>query len=256
MKYIQIIIIMICVYTNSNAQSIQRNVIGSAGNVSNGGAYKLSATIGEAATTKYIASNGTKLRQGFQQPLISISSPLPVTWKSFNAYKRNEHQAELTWVLSSEKNCKGFHIEKMQEGEKEYTTIAFINTKAESGNSDIETNYIYNDSRFNNTKTLYRIKQEDLDGIFFYSETKLILGSGSSDVKMEIWPIPANTKINIMLNGMSTSSQVLILDLNGNIVKTLPIQNQHKIEVNGLAVGMYIVQLADNKSISQKIIIQ
>ncbi|MBK8685625.1 MAG: T9SS type A sorting domain-containing protein [Bacteroidetes bacterium] len=33
-------------------------------------------------------------------------------------------------------------------------------------------------------------------------------------------------------------------------------QNQNKIEVNGLASGMYIVQLEDNKSISQKIIVQ
>lgn len=256
MKKIIIISISLLATLNLTAQSIQRSVIGSAGKVSTGGAYKISATVGETSTAKYTAGNGTQLRQGFQQPFIVVNSPLPVTWKSFNAFRRSEHEAVLQWELSSEKNCNGFYIEKLQDGEKEFTTIGFVNTLAENGNSEVETNYSYNDFQFNNTKTLYRIKQEDVDGNISYSETKLVLGPGSTDIKMEIWPMPANTTINILLHGISASSQVLILDMNGKVVKSIPIHNQNKVEVNGLANGMYIIQLADNKSISQKIIIQ
>lgn len=253
-KIIIISITLLGTYTLS-AQSIQRSIIGSAGKVSTGGSYKISATIGEVATTKYTAGNGLQLRQGFQQSF-TISTPLPVGWKNFDAFRRNEHEAELTWVLSSEKNGKGFHIEKLQEGEKEFKTVDFVTSKAVNGNSDVETNYIYNDVQYNNTKTLYRIKQEDIDGKISYSETRLVFGSGSTDVKMEIWPIPANSTINIMLNGLGKNSNVLILDMNGKVVKRLPIQNQSKIEVSGLASGMYIVQVEDNKIVSQKIIIR
>lgn len=256
MKRIIILSISLLATYNLSAQSIQRSVIGSAGKVSSGGAYLLSATLGEVATIKYTAGNGLQVRQGFQQPFMSINSPLPVSWKSFNAYRKTEHEAELIWVLAVEKNCKGFYVEKLQEGEPQFTSIAFVSSKATDGNSALETNYTFNDTRFNNRKTLYRIRQEDIDGKITYSETRMVLGTGSTDIKMEVWPIPANTTIHIMLNGLGKNSTVLILDMNGKVVRTLPVQNQDAVEVSGLAPGMYLVQLADNKSITQKIIIQ
>lgn len=248
-------IILVSLNFSSQAQSIQKQVLSNSGKKMNAGGVTLNYTLGEMSVSRH-NNAAASIAQGFQPYYLTINTPLPVSWKSFEARRINEQQADLLWVLSSEKNCKGFHIEKMKEGEKEFTTIAFIDTKAENGMSDLETKYTFNDNRFNNTRTLYRIRQEDMDGKITYSETRLVLGSGRNDVKMEIWPIPAYSSINILLNDLGKNSNVLILDMNGKVVKRLPIQNQNKVEVNGLASGIYIVQLEDNKSISQKIIVQ
>lgn len=249
------ILTMLLAMNNVQAQSIQKQVLGSNGKIMSAGGYSLNYTFGEFAVLKHSNASGT-IAQGFQPYYISINSPLPVSWKSFNAFRKTDHEAELNWVLASEKNCKGFYIEKMQEGEKQFTNIAFVPTKATNGNSAMETNYTYSDMQFNNSKTLYRIRQEDIDGKICYSETRLVLGSGSTDIKMEVWPIPANTSIHIMLNGLGKNSTVFILDMNGKVVRSLPVQNQDTVEVSGLAPGMYLVQLADQKGITQKIIIQ
>lgn len=256
MKYTMIIsLLLLGVTSTSQAQSIQKQILSTGGRKMSAGGVTLNYTLGEMAVAKHSNAGGS-IAQGFQPYYLSINTPLPVSWKSFDARRINEQQADLLWVLSSEKNCKGFHIEKMAEGEKEFKTIAFISTIAENGMSDVETQYTYNDTRFNNTRTLYRIRQEDIDGKTSYSETRMVLGSGSTDVKMGVWPIPAHTTLNIMLNGLGKNSNVLILDMSGKLIKKLPVQNQDKVEVNGLASGMYVVQLEDNKSISQKIIVQ
>ncbi|MBL7755047.1 MAG: T9SS type A sorting domain-containing protein [Chitinophagaceae bacterium] len=237
------------------AQSIQKEVVATSGKTLSAAGYRLNYTFGEMTVQKRTTASGG-IAQGFQPYYLLINSPLPVSWKSFNAYRKTEHEAELIWVLAAEKNCKGFYIEKLQEGEQQYTSIAFVSSKATDGNSALETNYTFNDTRFNNRKTLYRIRQEDIDGKITYSETRMVLGTGSTDIKMEVWPIPANTTIHIMLNGLGKNSTVLILDMNGKVVRTLPVQNQDAVEVSGLAPGVYLVQLAEQKSITQKIIIQ
>ena len=59
-----------------------------------------------------------------------------------------------------------------------------------------------------------------------------------------------------MLYGLSKNSTIHILDRNGKAVRSMPLQNQDKVEVNGLTTGRYLVQPAKDKSIMQKIIIQ
>ncbi|MBL7765586.1 MAG: T9SS type A sorting domain-containing protein [Chitinophagaceae bacterium] len=239
----------------SASQSIQKKVISSSGKVMSGGGASLNYTFGEMAVAKY-SNSGMTLAQGFQPYYLIINTPLPVGWLSFDARWKSEHEAILKWRLSNEKNCKGFHIERMQEGEKDFSIVGYVPTQAENGQSDITTDYEYYDNDYQNKKTFYRIRQEDQDGRNSYSETRLVFGNGSTDVNIEIWPVPANTTVHIMVNGLGKNTQVVILDMQGKVIKRLEMLQNNHIELNGLAAGMYIVQVANQPGVSQKIIVQ
>ena len=72
MKKIIISIIALCFANNLIAQSIQRNVIASAGNTATSGTVVLSSTVGETFTNKLSSANNI-ITQGFQQGNIIVA---------------------------------------------------------------------------------------------------------------------------------------------------------------------------------------
>lgn len=72
MKKIIISIIALCFANNLIAQSIQRNVIASAGNTATSGNVTLSSTVGETFTNKLSSANNI-ITQGFQQGNIIVA---------------------------------------------------------------------------------------------------------------------------------------------------------------------------------------
>ncbi|HRC33067.1 MAG TPA: T9SS type A sorting domain-containing protein [Bacteroidia bacterium] len=82
MKKINLIFILFVSAFTSNAQTIQRSVIGSAGGTTTAGSITLSSTVGETFTNKLTTANGS-IKQGFQQGNILIArianTELPAT---------------------------------------------------------------------------------------------------------------------------------------------------------------------------------
>lgn len=102
----------------------------------------------------------------------------------------------------------------------------------------------------------FRLKQEDFDGNYIYSIIRSIEGTNSQGVTLRIWPIPANDYFNVQVNGIAKHDQVLVYDLIGNIVQQLPITNYNTVQVLNLTPGNYIIRLASDKTMSQKVMIQ
>ena len=254
MKNILVVLHLILGIYTTQAQSIQRSVIGNAGKAIISGAYKLSYTVGETITKKVNAS-GLSINQGFQQNIIA-STALPITGLDFTAIRLNKNEVQLTWKTTQEINNKGFTIERQLDTEKEFYPIGFEASKAENGNSNSEINYSRVDKNPNNTTSYYRLKQEDIDGKFTYSLTRVVMGSDTKQTTFKAWPQPSDGELTIMTTGIDQTDELIVMSMNGQIIQRHTIENNTPLNISILASGVYLLRLMNNNDMYLKIIIQ
>jgi len=118
---------------------------------------------------------------------IVIGTPLPVSLAKFEIAKTNNGVA-LDWSTATEQNNRGFDVERSSNG-ADWQSIAFLNTKANKGNSTELVNYQYTDVTPNNGANMYRLKQTDMDGKTSISMVKTI--SINIALSINIYPNPA-----------------------------------------------------------------
>jgi hypothetical protein len=161
--------------------------------------------------------------------------PLPVEGWTFKG-TRNNFSIFLTWQTLSEKNNKGFEIERSLD-KSTWTQVAFIEG---SGTTTNVREYSYSDYFENYSTLYYRFKQVDLDGSFTYSAvleidkiipTKFELGQN--------YPNPFNPSTSIEYKVPLASKVTLkIYDVIGNEVSTL-VNELHE-------AGNYLVNFNSN----------
>ena len=175
----------------------------------------------------------------------------PVELESFSA-KVIEGKVNLNWTTATEKNNRGFEIEKKLTN-TDFKTIAFVSGQ---GTKTTPTDYSYVDLNNVNGTATYRLKQIDFDGKSTYSDQVTLNVTSATDfVLNQNYPNPFNpsTKINY---SVPTASKVrlVLYDVLGNQVKVLT--NEFKeagnysytLNAEGLASGVYIVRLGSGIS--------
>jgi hypothetical protein len=153
----------------------------------------------------------------------------------------------LSWNTVTETNNKGFELQRSADG-KNFSSIAFVATKAGGGNSASPLSYIYNDEKPLNGNGYYRLKQVDKDGKISYSNI-VSLGRKVSDIILtSVYPNPTEKELNVVITspGMERVT-IIITDLRGGIVMRKAIQlvsgeNQQQLKVQSLAAGTYLIK--------------
>lgn len=184
---------------------------------------------------------------------------LPVSLLSFTAHKEGFGRARLKWATASEKNNKGFDIEKSKDGIL-FEKIGFVPGK---GNSQTVVNYQTTDHAFN-APAYYRLKQTDNDGTIDYS--KIVYLEQLAPVTFKVFPNPVQQQVNIVLSGENihpeTSVKMLLGTLNGQQVwhgeATLrQLQSHLNQKIPGLVQGIYLLQVVTaNKKYTIKLVKQ
>ena len=247
--------------TNTPPPYIVDVVLSSGSGIDNAGTTFIDAgimlefTVGEYASITHINSD-KMLTQGILQPY-STGVVLPVTGFDLMAKRTGPYTVSLNWKTLQEFNNKGFHIERKFENENSFTTVGYVATAAQGGNSSLPLFYQQEDNNSFTGKTFYRIRQEDIDGSISYSPIRMVDGSGNTKAAtLKVWPVPASGPVNILVSGLITADRLLVFDMNGRLIQQQAIKNEEAVKLNGLVSGTYIVTLADNKGIVQKIIVQ
>lgn len=167
-----------------------------------------------------------------------LNNPLPVELLSFTA-KATKNDVVLNWRTASERNNKGFEIERSVDG-KSFESIDFV-----AGTNDAKVSaYVYTDAAalaINNT-LYYRLKQVDMDGSFSYSE--IVSVSTNNETMASIYPIPAADKLTISNNIGLQNCNISIVDLLGRTVLETNISTtatEYTLSVNQLNTGAYIM---------------
>jgi len=174
-----------------------------------------------------------------------ITISLPVELTAFKA-RRVANKVRLNWQTATEENNKGFEIHRSRDG-RNWELIGFINGK---GNSNIITNYTFQDHQNLSGEVYYRLKQIDHDGQFDFSDTVVLSKVSSKDI--HLFPNPTDGEINIY--GIDQDCLVELYDITGQKVLSTN-SNDYKLDLSSFDQGTYFLKIMiGEKFVVKKII--
>lgn len=184
-----------------------------------------------------------------------IYSPVvvPVELVSFDA-NVNLNTVQLKWKTATEKNNKGFKIERKLNSNWE--EIGFVEGK---GNSTVPTEYSYTDKITVAGTYKYRLCQIDFDGKETFSKEVEVFTQPTEFSLSQNYPNPFNPVTNIDYT-VSTKEQVSIqiYNITGEVITTLVNETKDpgfytvKFNASGLSSGIYFYRMSAGKFVSIK----
>lgn len=184
---------------------------------------------------------------GIDDIVVTANAPVPVSFGEFVGVRENNNNL-LKWNTFTEANNQGFELQKSVNG-TEFTTIAFVPTKATNGNSNAELKYSFQD-KASSTTTYYQLKQLDKDGKYAYSKIISIKGEKPSRFELaNIYPNPAKDVVKVTVAAPKASAVTLtITDMTGKVVMKQNNQlsagdNNIALNIVSLNSGNYIIKL-------------
>lgn len=176
----------------------------------------------------------------------SVGYPLPIKFMPLVVTKEN-NTAVLHWATVTEQNNDHFEVQRSINGTNFYS----INSITSKGNSVDKTEYTSTDNAPLVGLNYYRIKQVDKSGKYTYGNVVMV-NFNAKDNALKLYPNPS--KSNVTLSFVTREKGVLlanIVNAKGTIVKEITInavtgQNNHQINVDGLAAGNYSIILQNN----------
>ena len=186
---------------------------------------------------------------------------LPIDMRTFTAEKL-DREVLLKWTTASEVNSSHFEIERSQDL-NDWTKLGEVEAM---GESSVDTDYDFLDSnvplnaRTNHKIFYYRLKMVDNDEYTEYSEVRTVRFDLDGEGDFLVYPNPAINEVYVNLsnvNEVTGNANVNIIDMNGKLVKRVPLTSNDDIavDVSNLTAGVYyfIAQHGD-KTYSQKVI--
>jgi len=155
------------------------------------------------------------------------------------------NKVNLNWSTESEKNNKGFIIERSFDGVK-FDSIAFI-----AGKNGQKNLYIYTDD-FPGSSNYYRLKQVDENGQYSLSAVKFVKVNSTGN-NIFIYPNPIEQDLQFRSETNLNNFRLTITDMSGKTILTRKLTSgfNHHIPLN-IPAGMYMMLITDNKEIYKK----
>lgn len=177
-----------------------------------------------------------------------LPNPTPIRLEYFKAIAAQE-SAQLNWATATEFNNSHFEIEKSTDGSN-FTIIGNVKGK---GNTVNQTLYSYTDQNISAGKNYYRLKQNDFDGKYSYSNIEVVEIKNYNKV-IHIYNDPFSKTITVE---QPDSDEILleleILDVAGKIILSSNKLNLNNSKYtinysNKISSGNYICKLKHSNS--------
>ena len=161
---------------------------------------------------------------------------IPVELMDFQA-KNVQNTNILTWQTASERNNKGFYIERSNDG-KTFENIGFVKG---NGRTSQQQNYTFTDNRPLSI-SYYRLRQEDFDGIKTDSKVVSVYLNKLDKISLKIYPNPTNGSLTI--DASYPIKTLKIYNLQGVLLlKT----NQSQTDVATFNAGIYLLEVENTE---------
>lgn len=188
-------------------------------------------------------ANSNPASQAIAIGSVSFSSTtLPVSLFDFNGHRQSK-DVVLNWSTRQEINSASFDIERNSNGNWE----AIGNVPAK-GNSNDVSNYAYTDINPAGAVLLYRLKMNDADGNFKYSNIIRIVTANSVDITS--YPNPFNSLVNLSISSPGNQQAIVKLyDVAGKMLLTETknlFSGNNSFSVTGLekfSKGIYFLEI-------------
>ena len=183
-----------------------------------------------------------------------IPQPLPIELLSFTG-KVTDPGNRLEWVTATETNNDYFSLERSRDG-LEFSTIARVDG---AGNSSQTLQYQYLDTEAGDGLWYYRLRQNDFDGNFSYSDP-VALRRGKLKDRFSVYPNPTAGRFTI---GLTTNTyaeyEVNVFDALGEVVFSSfeTARAAKEISLEHLPAGVYTLLLrCDGEQAAFKLVIE
>lgn len=175
------------------------------------------------------------------------NTPTPVKMSRLTASNKNGASL-LDWHTFMELNNKGFEVQQSGNA-TDFTTIAFVNSKAKEGNSNYIISYSADVNIYKNT--FFRIAQVDFDGNKTFSNVVSLSPEFNQSSDIHIIPNPATNTFVLNSDLQITDEGILveIYSLTGKIVHKEKYFGQNSIDVSSLSTGSYIVKVRNGATV-------
>lgn len=184
--------------------------------------------------------------------------PLPSTGVHLDA-ALNGNNVQLSWKTQTEINTKDFEIERSADG----TNFTAIGTKNAAGNSTTETSYSHLDPNMTVPVYYYRLKMNDIDSRFTYSNIAIVRKSG--DIKgVRVFPNPASHNLNLQFSNAKGNYTITLYNQAGQEVMAKQAIVQYDVQTvtverGILPAGYYMINIRninDGTVKAEKVIFQ
>lgn len=163
-------------------------------------------------------------------PLVPGVCNLPLQWLSFlGTYVQSGH--ELQWKVAGENAIRNYEVERSSDG------IHFERIKEMEfrPTQESENTYVYTDNSPLSGLNYYRIRQNDLDGIYTYSQ--IITLKRNKDNEVLLYPVPSGDKVK--LQGF-TGRNLSLRNMQGQVVREWVIaEGEVSVSLQDLPAGLY-----------------
>jgi hypothetical protein len=155
------------------------------------------------------------------------------------------NDAILNWATSSEQNNDHFTVEKSKSG-LDFEDLYML---PGAGSSQQLLKYTYTDKNVGSSKIYYRLRQNDFNGNYDYSNIVVVRTSEISKNSCNIYPMPVVDEMNLNFDVVEDDlSTIMIYDMVGNQVflQTYMVKTgKNTVTINQLDLsrGMYIVSV-------------
>lgn len=186
-----------------------------------------------------IASGDAGVIAGGWTLTINPTTPLPVHISKFDANCLSGDKVEVSWTTQNEENTSIFVIQSSTDG----TYFEKVKELSAAGNSNMEINYKVSIPQLS-SKQFIRIRSEDLDGKYTYSNVLNVDCSVKQDISVSPNPFSGSFYLN---NPNGDYITYKVLDLNGRVMLSGSTHsNKQSIDLADLAIGMYYLQTRIN----------
>jgi hypothetical protein len=179
---------------------------------------------------------------------------LPIVLMSFDAVKQSSG-VSIRWSTQQEFNTQEFYVERSSNG-SDYSRIGIV---AAAGNATTVSTYSYTDPTPVSGIVYYRIRVIDLDGKEGITSVKALRASNSS-VKIGIYPNPAVTHANVLVNAEPNNPfTVAVYNQQGMLVGSQAPNtgNAIQVDLSRYTSGQYMIEVrfADGTRQTEKLMV-
>ena len=180
---------------------------------------------------------------------INKDAALPLSLQTFNAIKRGK-DVQVNWTTTNETNVDRYEVE-LAKGNDAYATSQFIKLNAVKAGNRVQNNYQFVDAELNKTGArYYRLKMIDKDGLYRYSEVKLVNFTSTKD--WLVYPNPVKGILNIVTQAEAGSEvEMQLMNALGQQVwqrSLIASGLQEKLQLNmgnlRIAAGVYVLKIS------------
>lgn len=190
-----------------------------------------------------------------------LNSTLPVSLLHFFGHK-NQNTDDLYWTTTQEMNNKQFLLEYSRDG-IHFNPCKLVSSLAASGYSNQVLQYHVINEKVAEGHNYYRIRQEDIDGTFYYPSSIIDINRSVGPLpSLFIFPNPCRHQVNIRFMAQTNGRYRLqMMAINGCMVQDDFIEaqeglNDYRILTQNLQDGMYSIAITDDAGYRQSICVQ